>query len=475
MRCWQLSIIVFTEIINMPPIQSKICLVIIAVAMFMDSMDTTILNTAIPSIAQDLHIHPIELKLALISYLMSLAIFTPISGWICDKYGTKKTFLFAISIFTLASLGCGFCQHLYPLILLRFIQGIGGALNVPVARMIILKSFPKQEFLSKMNGVVMVSSIASMLGPIVGGIIVEHFTWSWIFWVNVPMGIINFFLIWHFLHDFPKKQSHRLDKLGFVLFGLGLSSMMLSLSVLSDMELDIRTAFEILLFSLILFLSYFIHSRKKLHPIIRFELFKQKTFAISILGGLFSRICFGGLPFLLPLFFQIQLHQSPIQSGISIAFIPLGAFLSRTISIFLLNNFGFKKTLICNTSLLTLNLWFFSTMTLSTPLWLSYTSLFITGMCLTIQYATLSTLCFEGISEGNLSASTSIFSTIQQFGICLGVATAALFLRYFSVYQILHQQTFSDTFICLTLLSLILFIIFAQLTSEAGLSMIKKN
>ena len=208
----------------MTTIQSKVCLVIIAIAMFMDSMDTTILNTAIPSIAKDLHIHSIELKLALISYLMSLAIFIPISGWICDKYGTKKTFLFAIGIFTLASLGCGFCQHLYPLIFLRFIQGIGGALNVPVARMIILKSFPKQEFLSKMNGVIMISSIASMLGPIVGGIIVEHFSWSWIFWVNVPIGFINFSLIWHFLHDFPKKPNHRLDKLGFVLFGLGLSS-----------------------------------------------------------------------------------------------------------------------------------------------------------------------------------------------------------------------------------------------------------
>ncbi|MDQ5884691.1 MAG: hypothetical protein QG556_1031 [Pseudomonadota bacterium] len=459
----------------MTTFQSKLFFIIIAIAMFMDSMDTTILNTAIPSIAQDLHIHPIELKLALISYLMSLAIFIPISGWICDKYGIKKTFLSAIGIFTLASLGCGFCKHINALILLRFIQGIGGALNVPVARMIILKSYPKQDFLSKMNAVVMVSSIASMLGPIVGGIIVEHFTWSWIFWVNVPIGIINFFLIRHFLHEFPKKPNHRLDKLGFVLFGLALSSLMLSLSVLSDIELDIRTSFEILLFSMILFLSYFIHSRKKSHPIIRFELFKQKTFFISILGGLFSRICFGGLPFLLPLFFQIQLHQSPIQSGFSIAFIPLGAFLSRTISIFILNNFGFKKTLICNTFLLTMNLWFFSTMTLSTPVWLSFTSLFITGMCLTIQYATLSTLCFEGVSDDNLSASSSIFSTIQQFGISLGVATGAMFLRYFSVHQILHHQTFIDTFIGLSLLSLILLIIFAQLSSEAGLSMIKKK
>lgn len=455
--------------------ESKICLVIIAIAMFMDSMDTTILNTAIPSIAKDLHTHPIELKLALISYLMSLAIFIPISGWICDKYGTKKTFLSAIAIFTLASLGCGFCKHINALIFFRFIQGIGGALNVPVARIIILKTFPKQAFLSKMNSVVMVASIASMLGPIVGGIIVEHLTWSWIFWVNVPIGIMNFFLIQRFLHEKSKLSHHRLDKVGFILFGLALSSLMLSLSILSDIEINLNTAFEILLFSLILFLCYFIHSKNQAHPIIRFELFKQKTFLISILGGLFSRVSFGGLPFLLPLFFQMQLQQSPVQSGVSIAFLPLGAFISRSISIKILNLFGFKKTLLFNTSILTFNLYFFSKMTFETHVLFSYFNLLITGMCLTIQYATLSTLCFEGISEDNLSSSTSIFSTMQQFGISLGIATAAVFLRYFSVNHHLLYKTFVNSFISLSILSFILLLIFSQLSQEAGLSMIERK
>ena len=184
---------------------------------------------------------------------------------------------------------------------------------------------------------------------------------------------------------------------------------------------------------------------------------------------------FWRITFLLPLFFQIQLHQTPIQSGFAIAFIPLGAFLSRTISIFVLNTFGFKKTLLVNTSLLTLNLLFISQMHLHTPHWLSYMNLFITGICLTIQYATLSTLCFEGISEDNLSSSTSIFSTMQQFGISLGVATGALFLRYFSIHKNLVYQTFVSSFLGLSILSLGLIIIFSRLEPEAGQTMVKKK
>jgi EmrB/QacA subfamily drug resistance transporter len=457
------------------PIRAKFCLIIVAIAMFMDSMDTTILNTAIPEISKDLHVHPIELKIALISYLMSLAIFIPISGWICDKYGIKKTFLSAIGIFTIASLGCGFAHHIHQLIILRFIQGIGGALNVPVARLIILKSFPKKEFLPKMNLVIMIASIASMVGPMVGGFIVVYLNWSWIFWVNVPIGILNFFIIKKYLHDFPSKKIHPLDKLGFVLFGLALSLMMLSLSMLSNIEIKLHIAFEILLMSLIFFLSYFIHSRKQKNPIILLSLFKQKTFTISILGGFISRICFGGLPFLIPLFFQISLGKTPVTSGFLIFFLPLGAFFSRPISIDILEKFGFKKSLIYNTIIMALIIFNFSNMNAQSPLWQFFTSLTLLGICLTIQYAALSTLCFENISDDNMGASSSIFSTMQQFGISVGVATSALFLRFYSINEVLTAHTFMYSFLSLSVLPILLIVLFYQLENNAGNSMIGRE
>ena len=277
--------------------KKNIILFIVAFAMFMEAVDTTIINTAIPVMAQSLNVNPVELKLALISYLLSLATFIPISGWIADKFGIKTVFIAAITVFTLSSIWCGFTNTLGELICARILQGIGGSLTMPIGRLIILRTFERHDLIAKMSIVVMFASLGMMLGPLLGGIITYDFSWRWIFWVNVPVGILAVYLSSKLLPTMPPRPVQPLDKWGFVLFGGGLATLTFGLSMVSESNATTLQTVVMLLIALLLLIGYTKHSYKRKHPIVKVELLYTRTFFVSVAGNLFARIGFGGVPF----------------------------------------------------------------------------------------------------------------------------------------------------------------------------------
>lgn len=448
--------------------KKNIILLIVSFAMFMEAVDTTILNTAIPVMAQSLNADPLNLKLALISYLLSLAIFIPISGWIADKFGIKKVFITAVCVFTLSSIWCGFTQSLGELILARIVQGLGGSLTMPVGRLIILRTYQRHELVAKMSLVVMVASLGMMLGPLLGGIITHNFSWRWIFWVNVPAGALAVLLSIKLLPYTPPRIVPPLDRWGFILFGSGLATLTLGLSLLSESDLSNLYVLIALPLAALLLLAYFRHSRNKKHPIIKVELLRIRTFLISVISNLFARLSFGGTPFLLPLLLQIGLGYSSQLSGFLLAPVALGVFIVKPLAVHILRRFGYKNLLVLNTILVSVSLWSFSSINSSTSILGIATLTFLYGFFIALQYTGMNSLAYANITEEDMSAATSIMSTIQQLAQSFGVAVSAILVSIFSNNHHLTADIFHKTFFMLGMLTLLSGAIFLALHKKDG-------
>ncbi|HEL8433489.1 TPA: MFS transporter [Legionella pneumophila] len=457
--------------------KKNIIMFIVSCAMFMEAVDTTILNTAIPVMAHSLEVNPIDLKLALISYLLSLAIFIPISGWIADKYGVKKVFIAAIGVFTLSSLWCGFTQSLWELVLARIIQSVGGSLTVPVGRLIILRTCERHELITKMSIVVMIASLGMLLGPLLGGIITDYFSWRWIFWVNIPVGIIAMLLSHKLLPTILPRSVPPLDKSGFIMFGAGLAFLTLGLSLFSETKADIVYSASITLLSALLLIGYTKHSRNKNNPIIKVTLLNIRTFRIAVLGNLLTRLSFGGIPFLLPLLFQIILEYSPQLSGMLLTPVALGVFLVKPLSFSILRRLGYKKLLLLNTVLVCFSLWSFATINQSTSVIYIGFLTFLYGFFIALQYTGMNSLAYANIDDNDMSYATSIMSTVQQLSQSFGVAISALLVSLFtfqvSQHFVLTVKIFHLTFFALGILTILSGLIFTSLKKEDGKELIE--
>ncbi len=446
---------------------------IVSLSFFMEAVDTTVINTAIPAMSSSLHVDPVDLKVALISYLLSLAIFIPISGWIADKWGLKRIFISALMIFTLSSFACGFASTLSELVIARFIQGLGGALGLPVGRLILLRTFGREHLISMMNQVVMIGAMGIMLGPVIGGVITHHFSWSWIFWVNIPIGMLAIGLAYYALPSTNPEEVPPLDKTGFILFGSGLASFMFAMSALSETKVSAHFAISIMLGSMVLLLIYAIHSRYQASPIVKTDLLRIRTFRISATGNLLSRLGFGGIPFLIPLLLQIDLHYSSQIAGLLLAPTAIGVFVSKPLGLVLLRKVGYKRFLIINTVFSGLSIWAFAIITMTTPTYLIAFLSFSYGFILSLQYSAMNSLAYADLSSGDLSAANSIMSTIQQLAQSLGVAMSALCIRYFSTQLTLSTHIFHYTFLAMGLFTLCSSFIFVKLKNEDGQQMIQ--
>lgn len=450
---------------------------IVSLALFMDALDTTIINTAIPAMARSLQVHPVDLKIALISYLLSLAIFIPISGFIADKFGIKRAFIVALAIFTISSFWCGSVQTLFELIIARSLQGIGGALMLPLGRLIVLRTYPKHEVVNAMNHVIMVVSFGLMLGPFIGGFITDRFSWHWIFWVNIPVGIFAIAMATIYLVDNAPRKSTPLDVLGFLLFGSGLAGIIFSLADLSETNADHTNILLIMATSCLLLFAYFIHSRKVKHPIVNVALFRFRTFQVSTLGNLCARLGFGGVPFLLPLMLQIALGYSAELSGLLLAPIAIGILLLKSLSLPILRFTGYKRLLLVNTIFVGICLWSFQMITASTSIYVIAFLTFIFGFLISLQYSGMNSLGYADIPADEFSSAASIMSTIQQIAQSLGVAVGALLLRLFSNIEnhgfALTINTFHHTFLAMGILTCLSMVIFLRLNPADGLQMLK--
>jgi len=450
-------------------------LLIVSLVLFMEALDTTVINTAIPAIAHSLDVNPIDLKIALISYLLSLAIFIPISGWTADKFGIKRIFIGAIFIFSMSSFWCGFANNLLELVIARALQGFGGALALPVGRLIILRTFARYDMITAMSRVAIIASLGTMLGPVFGGFITHYFSWRWIFWINIPVGLLAILLAYYWVVNVPPKKVNPLDKLGFILFGGSLAGFTFGLSAFSESTLATSFSIYIIGNALLLLVGYIWHSRHSPYPVVKTELLRIRTFRISVLGNLFSRLGFGGVPFLVPLLLQIGLHYPPQVSGMLLAPIALGMILVRPFSLKLLRFFGYKKLLILNTLLLgaSINLFYF--VNVDTSLFVICILTFVFGFLISLQYGGMNSLGYTSIGVDDLSPATSVISTLQQLAQSFGVAISAFFLRYFSVGQSVSDlvtPVFHSTFLVMGTLTLLSAVIFMWLKREDGGEMI---
>ncbi|HEY0263078.1 MAG TPA: DHA2 family efflux MFS transporter permease subunit [Granulicella sp.] len=404
---------------------------LVAVAFFMESLDTTILNTAVPAISEALHVAPLSMKAVLASYTLSLAVFIPISGWVADRFGTRRVFAAAIGLFTLGSLLCGISSNIHLLVACRVLQGCGGSMMVPVGRLTLVRTFAKSELLRTMSFVSIPALIAPMLGPIAGGLIVGYLHWRVIFFLNIPIGLIGLVLVYLYLPDYREENTHPLDLVGLILFGSGVALLSYVLEVFGEHTLSSREISSMLVLSLALLAGYWMHARSLEYPLLQLRLFRIRTFRAAVSGGLFTRLGIGGVPFLLPLLYQVGLGFTPIQSGLLIMPQAMAAMTMKAVMPRLLARAGYRGVLVSNTVVIGLLLMIFATIGFHTPVWLIVLQAFFYGAFTSLQYTSMNTLVYADTSEEETSAASSIASTMQQMSISFGVAAAGLTTAFF--------------------------------------------
>jgi EmrB/QacA subfamily drug resistance transporter len=392
----------------------------------MESLDTTILNTAVPAISSALGVAPLSMKAVLASYTLSLAVFIPISGWMADRFGTRLVFASAIGIFTLGSFLCGISSNIHWLVASRVLQGCGGAMMVPVGRLTLVRTFAKSDLLRTMSFVSIPALVAPMLGPIAGGLIVAYLHWRVIFFVNIPIGLVGLILVYLHLPDYREEHIPPLDVVGLILFGSGVALLSYVLEIFGEHTLTPLEMSGLLALSIALLAGYGIHASSIPFPLLKLKLFGIRTFRAAVSGSFFTRLGIGGVPFLLPLLYQVGLGFTPIQSGLLIMPQAIASISMKTIIPRLLSRIGYRGVLISNTLILGVLLIVFATIGVRTPVWIIVLQAFLYGAFTSLQYTSMNTLVFADIEEKDASSASSIASTTQQMSISFGVAAAGL-------------------------------------------------
>jgi EmrB/QacA subfamily drug resistance transporter len=399
---------------------------LVAVGFFMESLDTTILNTAVPAIAQALQVPPLSMKAVLASYTLSLAVFIPISGWMANRFGTRRVFASAIGIFTLGSFLCGISSEIHWLVAFRILQGGGGAMMLPVGRITMVRTFAKSELINAMSFVAIPGLIGPMLGPVIGGAIIGYFHWSVIFFVNIPIGFVGLLMVYRHLPNYRESRNYALDIIGLVLFGSGIALLSYVLEVFGETTLSGREMLGLLAISAALLSAYGLHTKRTKHPLLRLKLLATRTFRVAVSGNMFTRLGIGGIPFLLPLLYQVGLGFTPIQSGLLIMPQAFAAMSLKLTMPHILRKFGYRAVLIANTLMLGVMIMLFATIGVTTPAWLIVAMAFSYGFLTSLQYTSMNTLAYADIGEHDTSPASTIASTVQQLAVSFGVATASL-------------------------------------------------
>jgi EmrB/QacA subfamily drug resistance transporter len=417
---------------------------IVACALFMENLDSTVISTALPAIAADFGASPIHLKLALTSYLLSLAIFIPTSGWLADRFGARTIFRLAIVVFTAGSVACGFSNSMPELIAARIVQGIGGSLMVPVGRLVILRSIPKHEFVGAIAWLSMPALMGPVFGPPLGGFITTYFHWRWIFWINIPVGVLGFVLATLYVPATYGDRRVPFDTTGFFLSAVGLSALVTGSTVLGLDLLPMPIILVLLSTGVLLLYLYVRHSRRSAAPILDLNLLKIPTFRHSVAGASLFRIGVGASPFLLPLFFQVGFGMTPFESGLVTFASAVGAFCMKALAPPILRRFGFRQTLLVNTVLGAICIAlpaFFST---HTPVALMFATILAAGFFRSLQFTAVSALSFADIPQDKMSRATTMTSVCQQIALSLGVSLGAMSLE--ATIHITGRPLGPDTF-----------------------------
>ena len=413
-----------------PPRSSRTTIIplVVASALLMENLDSTVLTTAIPSIARDLATDPVHLKLALTAYLMSLAVFVPASGWVADRLGARRVLIVAIGIFTAASLLCALSQSLPQLVGARILQGAGGAMMMPVSRLIVVRSTQKSELVVALSWITIPALVGPIIGPPLGGLAVTYATWHWVFLINIPVGVIGIALCWCLLPRIPAMRR-AFDLWGFVLSGAGLSLVVVATSVVSIGAGGIPYAIAGGTIAAVVLWLFIRHAGKHPEPLLDLALFRLPTLRASILGGTFFRIGVGAMPFLLPLLLQIGFNLSPLSSGLITFASGAGALLMKFSAAPILRVVGYRTVLVFNGAVSALFMAAPVLFSPSSPAWIMIGVLFVAGFLRSLQFTAVNALAFAEVDERRMSSATTLSAVAQQIAASLGVSLTATILQ----------------------------------------------
>jgi EmrB/QacA subfamily drug resistance transporter len=404
---------------------------VVAAALFMEQLDSTIVNTAVPAMAASLHVTPLSLKAVVTSYILSLAVCIPVSGWMADRFGTRRIFSIAIALFTFASILCGLSLNAPMLVAARILQGIGAAMMMPVGRLAIIRTFPKAELLRAMNFVIIPALIGPLLGPTVGGLIVHWVSWRYIFFVNVPVGLAALLLAHRHMPDYHGDAPRPLDVVGLVLFGSGAALLSWLLEIFGEHNLDVTSAAIMLLLSVSLLAAYGWHARQIAFPLLRLALFRVRTFRVSVVGGFITRLGVGGMPFLLPLLYQLGLGLPAWQSGLLMMPSAAAAMGMKFISARVLARYGYRQVLIVNTVMIGVVVGLYALVVPATPILLIVLLSLSFGFFNSLQFTSMNSMAYADIDTRDSSMASTIASSLQQMSMSFGLACGSLIAGWY--------------------------------------------
>ena len=447
---------------------------IVASALFMENIDSTVIATALPAIAADIHTDPIALKLAFTAYLLGLAVFIPISGWAADRFGARGVFSGAIAVFTCASIACGLSSSLEHFVIARVVQGIGGAMMTPVGRLVVLRSVPKNQVVSLIAWLTVPALMGPLIGPPLGGFIATYLDWRWIFWINVPVGIVGFVLARLYVPDIRSEMREPFDGRGFVLSGIGLSGLVFGLAVLGQELLPLWLAVGLVAVGAAALAGFLVHARRAAHPLLDLSLFRLATFRISVAGGFLFRTGIGAIPFLLPLMLQLGLGMTPFQAG-TLTFVgAIGALLMKVAAAPIVRRFGFRRVLVWNGVICTVSIAVTGLFALGAPHLAIIATLLVGGFFRSLQFTGLNAIAYADVETPRMSRATSLASVAQQVSLSMGVAVGAFVLETLRAGrpdQAILPDDFLVAFMVVSAISLVAVAMYLRLPADAGAEM----
>jgi EmrB/QacA subfamily drug resistance transporter len=444
---------------------------IVAVALFMENMDATVISTSLPAIAADIGTSPLALKLAVTSYLLSLAIFIPASGWTADRFGARTVFAAAIGVFVAGSIGCALATSLDGFVIARIVQGMGGAMMTPVGRLVLVRTIDRRELVAAMVWVTFPALVGPVMGPPVGGFITTYFSWHWIFLINVPIGLIGILLVVRYIENIRAEAHERFDARGMVLAGLGVGGLSFGLSVLGLDYLPWPAVAALIGDGALASLAYVAHARRHPAPLLDLSLLKVATFRASIVGGFLFRVGVGAIPFLLPLLLQVGFKLTPFQSGLITFSSALGAMTMKAAITAILKRFGFRTVLTANALISSLFLAACATFTPGMPFALIIAILLVGGFFRSLEFTSINTIAYADIEPKLMGRATALASVAQQLSLSMGVAIGALAVDLTVQFRQQPEITAADfppAFILVALISALAAIVFWRLSPDAG-------
>lgn len=448
----------------------KILPLILATAIFMQMLDSTILNTSLPSIAKDLNESPLNMQNAIISYVLTLALFMPVSGFLADKFGTKKVFIISLILFSLGSLLCSLSPNLTFLVIARVIQGIGGSLMTPVGKLALIKTFDKSELLKAMNFAIIPALIGPVLGPLIGGYMVDYLSWHWIFLINLPIGILGIVLSVKYMPNYFSKIID-FDFKGFLFFAAASLLLSISLEWMGNAK-NITPVLLVFLMGFIFIYLYYRHAKKEENPIFPLELFMVRTFRVGFLGNLATRLGISSIPLLIPLMIQIAYGQSAVVSGWIVAPMAITAMFGKSAVIKILNRFGYRKTLMFNTFLIGTLICLMAIPGINTSIYWFIPLILVLGFFNSIQFTSMNTISISDLRDSHTSSGNSLISVNQQIAIGFGIAFGLIILKLFEgdtqlIKGNIHNA-FRYTFLVMGILTILSGFVFRRLHFRDG-------